>query len=1438
MNACQSSPTFQGRVLFWTVCVAVGLAACSPLANPVGGVVKQGTASFNTSGNQVTVTQTSPTAQIDWNSFNIGAAETTTFVQPSSSSVIWNQINDPNTSQILGSLNANGYVVLQNSAGFYIGGAATITAHGLILSTATSPPPDFTSGGPWQFNAPPPTASIVNYGQIRLPDGDKGGAVYLIAADIQNRGTITAPQSDVGLLAGQQVLVSLRPDGRGLTATVTLPQGSVDNEGRIIADAGTIALNAQTVNQGGLIEANSIRTANGVIELVASDSLSLKDGSTISATADATSTDPSPGGFVIACSGGTFTDTSSSSINVAGATVPGKTGGHDGLIEVFGTGVKAPAIQSQIDGASASSFLSSGGLLLINPQDITLSTSPSTPSAPSPNLNRNDLSSFSKIELVAARDITLNTTWNLADTSDPDGVLRLSAGNNVTLNSSARLAAGNNWSLDISAGPRGLSAQPASGTDGLYLNGASYIQAQNGGIDIWAANEVQVNRGFSQDNPAYGNGIRTLNGGAINVTAQFGDVVTGGNPYGFDFSLSTAPYYSVMPNLGGISTAAGGNVSITAGGNVISYNPLQAPGDLLTSCDAQYDGGSGAFGGGNVTVTAGKNVYGHFVLANGLGSITAGGNIGSENPSSGFALSLIKGSWSVSAPSGSIYIQDARNPNGVLNDGDPSSPGYHLFDYDPAASLSLNAGNMVEVTGSAGSPHTVSTGDFLPMIFPPSLSVTTGPGGFVLNNNVTLYPSAQGELQIVTTAGGNFQSYVDPTTQTTPNTFTLAMSDSAANRWLPPSEVSVAVFGMQDNAPTPPELNNPNPVQVQVSGNINNVTLRTTKQTEIAVGGNAFNFSFLGQNLSTRDVTSVNVAGSISYSPVYSFADLPNPISSPNPSFSTSWDAIFSLLVHNADVPVPPAEVGLTPAQLTAWAFSADSGVRLFLNGEVLKPGYDPAANPGFIYDPAAGTLGFRYQMPDAIYSALNKAEVPILQLDAQGHVILQQRGNQFYLATTTASFVPQSVFQNLFAESQSAVHNANSLPAGLQIGGPGQFNVKAGTLDLGSSTGIYSWGIGSGVGNPVGYGFLAPWTPSGAALNVDVAGNISLLTSTIASIFGGAINVTSGGEIDLSLGNFALIPSGGGTCYGIFTSGKSDVTVTAQNDINVGGARIAAFNGGNVLVESEQGNVDAGNGANSVLSVPVVRQDPASGAWISDTIDDPRPFGSGIIAVSPSQRFVPPGASDLPGNITVATPEGNITSTLGGIQQYAMNGSIAGGPTVTLTAGTPPSSGSAGHTGNIDLGEGGVVGGTVNVTAQGNVQGLIVSRQNANINAAQSFTGTVLSSGTANVNASGGSVSGTIIGISGVNASGSSGVSANIMSANVSIGGAAATSTLTSSGGATVTAQAAAQQTAADTRDEVAKATTGGDDDLNKRKLRPALTRRVGRVTVILPKS
>ena len=200
----------------------------------------------------------------------------------------------------------------------------------------------------------------------------------------------------------------------------------------------------------------------------------------------------------------------------------------------------------------------------------------------------------------------------------------------------------------------------------------------------------------------------------------------------------------------------------------------------------------------------------------------------------------------------------------------------------------------------------------------------------------------------------------------------------------------------------------------------------------------------------------------------------------------------------------------------------------------------------------------------------------------------------------------------------------------------------------------------------------LAPWTPSGASVNVNVTGDISLLTSTIASIYGGDVSVNCGGGLYLSQGNFALIPAGANVSYGIFTSGDSDVSVVAGQDINVGGARIATFNGGDVSVTSEHGSVNAGNGANSILVVPVIRLDPATGLLISDTIANPRPFGSGIMAISPTAQYQAAGSSGLPGNITVSTPEGDIVSTLGGIQQFALNGSVAGGPTITLTAGTP----------------------------------------------------------------------------------------------------------------------------------------------------------------------
>src|SRR5262249_40588889 len=142
-----------------------------------------------------------------------------------------------------------------------------------------------------------------------------------------------------------------------------------------------------------------------------------------------------------------------------------------------------------------------------------------------------DLSSFSKITLFAADDITLNSPWTLANTQDPIASLKLSAGNNITLLASSRLEAGNNWNVQMLAGTALASgSQPSPGSAGIYLQGGSYIRTQNGNIDLWAANEVLIDA-----TPNIDNGVRTLAGGNIQVTAEFGDVNTGGNVTGYQF---------------------------------------------------------------------------------------------------------------------------------------------------------------------------------------------------------------------------------------------------------------------------------------------------------------------------------------------------------------------------------------------------------------------------------------------------------------------------------------------------------------------------------------------------------------------------------------------------------------------------------------------------------------------------------------------------------------------------------------------------------------------------------------------------------------------------------------------------------------------------------------------------------------------------------------
>jgi filamentous hemagglutinin family protein len=862
--------------------VAIFFLAANLFANPTGLTVASGTAGVSQNGAQLTVTA-SQNAFLNWQSFNIAAGETTVFQQPSATSIVWNKINDQNPSQIFGNLQANGVVVLMNSSGFYFGPNSFVSAAGLVVSTANCAPPE-NGGGGWQFNGPPPLASIVNYGKINV---GQNGSAFLIADQIENHGTISAPGGSIGLAAGQTVLLSERPDGRGMSMAVTLPRGSVDNFGKLVADAGTISLQAQVVNQNGLLQANSVKNQNGVIELVASDSLNLGANSVIQASGD-NSSSGSAGGSVTLQSENDFADSVGSKIIVTG----GAHGGNGGNIEI-----SAPKILSLNSGIDARAQTgSTAGKLLLDPDYITLDSSGSDTADsgivlagdnPGGTLDLNVNSAFanvavSQITLQAKKDISIadSTFWSLSDTVGANfggitsGQLTLEAGGNIIFGNNAAIFDANNWSVGLKAGVNDFTAgtvqaAPANNptiSGNIYLNGGNgqnlggSIQTTSGSIDLLAGQDIQIGSGS----------VTTVGGGGITAKAVAGSVNTGTDAGAFTFD-NIAPLYSVDTSfpgtLGGISTAAGGDVNISAGLDVISFLPTGS----INQGTGTPDAGSGCFGAGNVTVTAGRNVEGHFIVANGTGKITAvngdagvSTGIANADGSSGrnLALSLIVGGWTVNAAQ-NILLQEVRNPNGVFNEsGNSRAASYHLFDYAANDSVTLDAGNSVQLLGN-NLPRN-SDEAAVPVIYPPILDITAGAGGVVLGNNVILFPSPQSSLEITTTGGGGFESQAAQTALANNSVLPSAeeefiISDSSRKSFA----FNVDAFGISDHAAVPIHLNSATTVALNISGDMNNIEFVTPEAAQINVGGSMNNSSFIGQNLHAADKTSINVTGDI-----------------------------------------------------------------------------------------------------------------------------------------------------------------------------------------------------------------------------------------------------------------------------------------------------------------------------------------------------------------------------------------------------------------------------------------------------------------------------------------------------------------------------------------------------------------------------------------------
>ena len=245
-------------------------------ANPVGGAVVNGQASFNTSGNTLTVTNT-PGTIINWQGFSINANEVTHFAQQSASSTVLNHVVTNNPSVILGTLSSNGQVYLVNANGIMFGAGSTVDVAGLVATTLNLSDADFLAGR-HNYTAVTGAGNVSNAGNIKA---QQNGFIYLIAPNVENTGVITAPNGEILLAAGSEVQLvnSLDPN---LRVSITAPAGNATNLGQLIAESGSLGLFGTMVKNSGIVSADSATMQGGKIVFKASQLTQV--GGTVSAT--------------------------------------------------------------------------------------------------------------------------------------------------------------------------------------------------------------------------------------------------------------------------------------------------------------------------------------------------------------------------------------------------------------------------------------------------------------------------------------------------------------------------------------------------------------------------------------------------------------------------------------------------------------------------------------------------------------------------------------------------------------------------------------------------------------------------------------------------------------------------------------------------------------------------------------------------------------------------------------------------------------------------------------------------------------------------------------------------------------------------------------------------------------------------------------------------
>lgn len=531
---------FRIKAVSLLVMLACGSVA---MAQPTGGVVTSGNATITGPSNQLTITQTTPNAAINWQGFGIAAGESVRFVQPDNRSIALNRVvgNDP--SAIRGNLSANGTVFLINPHGILFGRGSNVNVGGLVASTLNLSDDDFRAGR-YHFSGSG-NGTVVNQGFIRAADG---GYVALLGAGVTNQGDVVAQKGTVALAAGRSLTLDMAGDR---LLSVSVDEGTVnalvENGGLLQADGGRVIMTTQAasslmsnaVNNTGVVQARTLENRNGTILLLGG----MQNGTMqVGGTLDASAPNGGDGGFIETSAASVKI---ASNVNVTTAAARGKTGTW--LIDPLDFTIGSDP-GDNISGSALS--------LALGDNDVVITNAPGVGNGDIFVEDAITWGSATTLSLRASRNVNVN-----AAITTTNGSLQVSAGSDVAVNAAISTTNGN--------------VEVCCGRD-ITVAAAGAITTINGSILLAAGRDATVNGALSATD---GNimicapGDLTI-GAAITVTD--GSTIPGqslGLPRGLVLS---AGYGATSPGEGGTLTfeTTAPTVAVTNAPAAIYFNPV------------------------------------------------------------------------------------------------------------------------------------------------------------------------------------------------------------------------------------------------------------------------------------------------------------------------------------------------------------------------------------------------------------------------------------------------------------------------------------------------------------------------------------------------------------------------------------------------------------------------------------------------------------------------------------------------------------------------------------------------------------------------------------------------------------------------------------------------------------------------------------------------